>query len=459
MTATAGRYLASRSPLIVAWLLACLAFWPSHMSADSFYMLQQAQGEIPINDQHAPILLWLWKLVWPLGVGVGWILALQIGTFLVGAYLIARVGFGPLGASLTSSLVMLSPPVLGGMGLLGRDTWYLSLSVLAFGLLALAHRGPEPLRRRSLIGVLVVGFFCLAVRQNALTGVAVAFAIATAMVLGPRLASRGPVMRLVIVSAVGGGLALTLALSQVVIVRAAGVKQNAPEQQLFLFDLALMSEREGRSLIPRSVFRSGDVEVLAAQSTLDGANAMFFGPTAATPVPHDEQQLEDIQEAWRTAILDHPWTYLGVRWDAWLRQLAVTRAPTFIYHPGIDPNTKGYAPTFMTLNRALLDYQKAFTSNEQLDGRWPHRPFVYLLLAMFAAAYLLRRGGASSVVGWLAVTAWTYQLGLFVLAMIVNYRYELPAVATGLLCAVVAAKIALDDRRGGRSVGTATLRA
>src|SRR4029453_6248900 len=70
------------APMAAAQLIICVGFWPGHMSADTLPQIAEASGEIPVNDQHAALLVWLWSLVWPV-VTPGIVLALQVPTFLL----------------------------------------------------------------------------------------------------------------------------------------------------------------------------------------------------------------------------------------------------------------------------------------------------------------------------------------------------------------------------------------
>ena len=173
---------------------------------------------------------------------------------------------------------------------------------------------------------------------------------------------------------------------------------------------------------------------------------LIFGPDAGIPVPRPPDQVSELGEAWREAVVDHPRTYLGVRWDAWMHQLSIGAPPVFVFHPGIDSNELGYEIAIPALNEVATDYLRLFVSNEFLDGGVVFTVWVYLLLCGVAAVILLPRPGAPRIVGLLALSAWTYQAGLFFGTMATQYRFEYPVVVIGLLSTAVAVRVLVAER-------------
>jgi len=425
--------------------LICLAFWPGHMSSDTLLMISQAAGDAPISDQHSPLLIWLWSLGWPIGLRPGAILVLQVGVFMVGAYLVARAAFSRLGSAVAASLIAISPPVLGYLGTLSRDAWFIGLLLVCFGLLIRALRVDAVQAKRSLVLCAVAAVLCLATRQNAAAAVFLVAVALAAWVLGPRLAGRRPVVRAG--AALGAGLLATVLAMGALLggARLAGVEQARPQQQLYIYDLAAISLRQERSLFPPDVY-AGDLETLAVQSSIDSPVPLIFGPDAGIPVPRPPDQVSELGEAWREAVVDHPRTYLGVRWDAWMHQLSIGAPPVFVFHPGIDSNELGYEIAIPALNEVATDYLRLFVSNEFLDGGVVFTVWVYLLLCGVAAVILLPRPGAPRIVGLLALSAWTYQAGLFFGTMATQYRFEYPVVVIGLLSTAVAVRVLVAER-------------
>ena len=431
----------------LGFLVVTVCFWPGHMSADTLLMIDQASGVLPITDQHSPFLIWLWSLAWPLGIGPAEVFAVQVAVFLLGAYLVARAAFGRLGASIVAVCVALSPPVLGYLGTISRDTWFVGLLLLCFGLLILSTRRQGRAATLALALAALAGFLAVTTRQNAAPAVALAFAALILLLPIARLGRMRPWVRGTVALAAGSALALVLVGLVVAGGRAAGVDQVRPQQQLYIYDLAQLSIREGRSLFPESVYPSGDVATLEATASVDSPVPLIFGPDAPIPVPLSDEQVDDLEQAWTDQVTGEPLDYLDLRIDAFGHQLALEGPPVFVYHPGIDPNPSGYAIEFSRANDVAIDYLQLFADDTYLNGGLIERPWVYLLLGIAAGVFLLRSAMPLPLVGALGLTALTYQSGLFIGTMATQYRFEYPVVVVGLLVTVIAVKALVDRRR------------
>ena len=421
------------------------AFWPGHMNGDTLFMIGQARGTNELNDHHAPVLVWLWKLLWPV-LRPGEVLVLQVAAVLAGAYLVARAAFGRLGAALVSVTACLSPPVFGNLGLIGRDTWFLGFLLLAFGFLVLAVRAPER-RRLGLSGALVFSILAMFARQNAAAAVIVVAVVGFAILLGPRFAERGRLLRWGAPVAAGVGAVIVALGLQVGATKATGAAAARPEQYLYLYDLAGLSVRDGTNDFPSDVY-SGKVATLAATSSLDTIILLAFGDPAPIPMPRPLDQVDDMRDAWWDQITDDPGQYLEWRWDAFMKQIGVTGPGVWIYHPYVDPNEFGYEIAFPALNDLATGYQENF-GNAALEGHTWQLAWVYLLFSLCAAIVLFVAGGAALIVGALAISTWTYQVGLFFGTMGTQWRFEFPVALISLLCVAVAIKVVWDRGRSG----------
>ncbi len=434
--------------LLMPVAILLLSFWPGHMSADTLVQIDQVAGGY-LTNQHAPLLLALWTPLWDLGIGPGWVLTAQVSAFAAGCYLLLRATLGRLAAALGASAIVLFPPVFGNLGILGRDAWFVSTLLLAFGCAATAARRTGRARVAWLAGIVLMSWLCLAARQNAAAAVALALVALVALLL-PAWASR----RRLVAVAVAGGLALTLGLMgmQVVAQNALGVQDVNPEQYLYMYDLGALSHDEHRNLFPRSVL-FGDISDIEARWNKDSMAALVYPSDAPIhPWPLPEPRERALASTWRSQIGKDPLAYLNERARLWLRQVSVTRDPVWIYHPVIDPNNREFAVRFSGPNRAAKRYVEAFAINENLDGGplfwvWP-----YLLACAALAVVLLRRRSAPVLVlGALALAAVTYQSGLFVGAMGTVFRFEFPIVVIAVVTAVAACGLLV--RRGAPPTG------
>ena len=420
------------------------------MNLDTLFMIDQASGTLARNDHHSPILVWLWSLGWPLGLRPGPILVLQVGSFLIGGYLVARAAFGRVGAAVVAVGVAFFPSVFGNLGVVGRDAWFLSLLLLMFGFVVLVWRRPL-LGRYALIAAAMAGLLCLASRQNAAAAVAVAAVAGFALALGPRLIHRGRWTRALVILACAGALTASGVAIAAVAPRMLGAERAYPEQYLYLYDLAGLSIREGESEFPTDVYPSSDVAPLVATSSIDTIIPLAFGDLAPIPMPRPPEQVAEMRSAWVDTVTSDPLEYLDWRLDAFVEQIGIESPGVFIYHPVIDPNPAGYEIAFDLPNEIATGYQELF-ADEALNGHWFHLAWVYLLLAIPTMAVLLATPGAPRVVGGLAVCAWTYQVGLFFGTMGTQWRFEYPVAAITLIAAAVALKVVFDqpDRSSSR---------
>jgi hypothetical protein len=240
-----------------------LAFWPGHMNNDALAMIGQARGTYELNDHHSPILVWLWKLAWPV-LRPGSVLVLQVAAVLAGGYLVARAAFGRIGAALVSIAACLSPPVFGNLGGISRDAWFLGFLLLAFGFLVLAARSPDR-RKLGLWGALAFSVLTMFARQNAAAAVIVVAVGGFAILLGSRFAERARLIRWGAPFAAGVAAVVLVLGVQVGATKATGAESVHPEQYLYLYDLAGLSVRDGENDFPSDVY-SGKVSTLAQTS-------------------------------------------------------------------------------------------------------------------------------------------------------------------------------------------------
>jgi hypothetical protein len=255
--------------------------------------------------------------------------------------------------------------------------------------------------------------------------------------------------RRMLVTSILAGTVLTLALMAGLrlVTAPMDVGDNAPQEQLFTYDLAALSEQDGKNLFPRSLFRDQSMKPIDARWNVDTAGPFLFPPTATYQVPLPSKQADQLTDAWRDAVLGDPLGYFEERSALWLRQVALTRRATWIYHPGIDPNQFGFAIKFPDLNRIAKDYVEAWGVNVTLDGGIVHAIWIYLLVCLAASVLLLRRTRPVRLVvfGAAAFAGIAYQSGLYFGAMGTQYRWQLLVVIVALL-ALPAMVVALLDK-------------
>jgi hypothetical protein len=450
--------------LILAAIVAAMLifFWPGRLNIDTVAEIKEAASG-DFTTRSAPLLLALWHPFYGLGFGPGTVFVAQVVTFVIGAYLVLRAALRPLGAAAVTSFIVVWPPVLGNLASVQRDTWFIALLLLAFGLVVRACERDWPVRGRYLVAATVAAAFALASRQNAAPAVVIVCIAIAALYLEhsrPRWSVVWP--------ALAAGVALTAALWAVELgaTRLLHPRNVHPEAPLYIYDLAAISVREDQNLFPpdlmpqrgmRAIDRTYDVDsmlgfVFPAPDTIGRA----FPRAVGFPDIGDDAA-SSLRHAWLDAVGDHPGTYLSGRWALWLRQLGVTRNGLSVYPPDVPPDNAGHPFAFPRLYHAAIDYLEAFSHPEpsfygQAGGNVLYTVWVYLLAALAAAIVFLRRGRppALVVVGGLGLSALTYEVGLFFVALGTRFRFEYPCVVIGMLCAAILLRFAWGEWRERR---------
>lgn len=447
--------------LLIAWASVVIPYFPGHLSNDILSMTSQAQAG-QINDHHAPVLLWLWSEVWPLGVGVGWLLMLQVATFVGGLFLVQRAVLSSLSAAVAVLVITVSPAVYGMLAWVLRDNWFLAGLLCTFGALITAQRSAGWTRVVWLIAAVPACWATIATRQNAVSATVVATAAMVAIWLAGRRGVDGRLpgrLRRVpfgVVTIVGGVVAsLVLLASQLAAVAAINPDRTYPEAYVYIYDLAALSVRHDTNLLPASVMPARDPSVVKRFFSPDDVVPMAFLADSPIEPEFDATEVADLRSAWIAALRNEPGEYLTMRWDLYLRQIGVSRPPVWIFHPGIDPNTLGLARRFPALDDAATGYVKRF-GDRNLYGTTPlHLPWIYLAMCAVGSVLLLRaRDTLQKLVGALALAVLLYQVSLFFLAMGVQFRFEFPAVVVGMVVCLALVRSAVNAVGSRRRVPT-----
>ena len=448
--------------LAVTVIVVFACFGPGHINLDSQSQIEEVD-HAAFTNRHATLLLVLWYPFFKLGLGPGFVLAVQVTVFALGAYLVLRSAFQRVPSAAITAAVCFWPPVFGMLGSVGRDTWFTALMILTYGLLARAGEREWPARGRWLWLATAALWLAIASRQNAFVAMVPAAVALAAMVL-VRLRERraggwgGVRPRL---TALVGGVAVVAAVlvSQVVGTVAVRADDVDPEQYLYIYDLAALSERDGENLFPPDV-TGADLQQVDDLFYTDSMVYLIYFEDPTVPAPLGPAAMSSLRDAWLDRIGDDPGGYLAVRADLFARQLSLMRDARSVYIPEETEQQYGYDIWLDGPHSAAVDYLHLFTEPEPenvfaspTNGDFLYTVWAYLLVAAAAAAYLLRRALAPPlrVVGALALGALTLQVGLFFMAMGTEYRFEHPAVAAAILAAAVAIRVAVRSRTGART--------
>jgi hypothetical protein len=154
---------------------------------------------------------------------------------------------------------------------------------------------------------------------------------------------------------------------------------------------------------------------------------------------YSDAAASELSDAWKDAILDHPALYLRGRTELWLRQLGIGFTPEFTYISGEADDQAGKdLQALPAASHAVVDYARFWSTSGSLGGVIYHA-WVGLLICI-AGLWLLapRFPLATRMVGLLAASAITAQIGLFLIAPSVQWRYQLLTAYAALVVSCVA---------------------
>jgi hypothetical protein len=458
-TATISRRAPVAFLLAIPVVIVTVAVWPGHMNADTLNEIEHVRTGI-YSNWWSPILEWIWHVAYRVvGLGPGVVLLVQTAGFVLGLYLILTISLRPAAAALVAAVIALLPPVMSMLLLVSRDMWFLSAALLAFGCALHGLRASGRVRARWFVASVACIWVSEAARQNALTGaIVLLIMIAGVALAGTQTRRLAPVvaskLRLA-TAAIALGVIGSAAIygSQLAFDAAIGTHQSDPQQTIYLYDLEMLSHRLGRNLFPASALPQVTMEKIDQNYTPDNVVPIIVNGVGTKPsvYPITGWRYAALSHTWRTAILDHPLDYLAERFDIFARELSLTENASVVYHPGIDDNPFGYKISNPSLNRALLRYLNAFTSNGYATGGTLDRAWIYLLIATVCALLgaWRRRGEIVTVaVIVLALAAWGLQIGLFFGDMGVGYRLENFTVVAGILALALSLARWATARRG-----------
>jgi hypothetical protein len=402
-----------------------IVFWPGQVDPDTTTELQHAATG-KFTDWHAPVLELLWRGLYLLGVhGTGAVLFASVLTLVTGFYLVLRVRFGALASCVGAVLCSVFPPVLGWEAHVGVDAWFAALLLAGFGCAARAARVGGPARTVSLVAATALGFLALAARHNAIPAVLVLLVVVVGLWLPPDRRRRR-------VWAAGLGLGLTVVMMGVQsgILWIVGTQSLHPAQNVMIYDLATLSKREGKMLLPKAADPGQNLSTVINATTVAGDESLIYSPESPIPWPLEGARYQALSHAWESAILHHPYGYLDDRVRSGLLLLGITHPEFWLFQePG--PTSQ---PRYPALDKPALSYLSATSLNDNnLYGSVIYDAWIYVLVLVAAAVVLWRRTRADRVLALLAVAVLVYTVVTIFAVPEMLYRYVYIDVVAGIV--------------------------
>ena len=275
-----------------AAVLISLVYWPGSLDDDTLAEMQEAATG-HYSDWHTPVLDWLWRPLYLMGIhGPGWLLPVDIFTLLLGFYLILRVRFSRPVSTLIALVCCVFPPVLTWAVHIGVDAWFAASMIAAFGFAARAARTTGRGRTVSIVAAVWFAFIATAARHNALPAVLALFIVLAALSLRDSVRHR----KLVACSV---GVLATLAVLgvQTGIQHSIETKGTHPIQGTYIYDLAQLSKQEHRVLFPPSIDPGQSLATIDKDTSVRLVNALVFGKNPPVKFQLRGRQFDTLQRA------------------------------------------------------------------------------------------------------------------------------------------------------------------
>jgi hypothetical protein len=423
------RHVRARIVLLLAIAGVLLYAYPGLMTADSGDQLLGAR-QWELGDWQPPVMSVVWRGVDAIWSGPLGMLLIQVIGATLGAAAILRARMSATLAAGIALGLMWYPPVLSVVGVIWKDN-----QMAAFALLGIAGLvSPRPWPRRLALAAL---WLATAMRHNA-----AAATLAPVLLLwrhdrflgARRWAAAAGVWVLITATAFGTNALLTrthehpwtrsIATTDIV-----GVIRWAPP----------LSDDELRTELASAPLRVDHDIQRAAIASYDprGWNRYFQSSAPILAMPQTPAELAAIDRAWRDLVAAHPGAYLRHRWTVFEYLLKLRGSRKFLPTTSFtDQENPGMAQALGLDPRPNAIQRGLFAAVAAVPGIF-YLPFLYLLLDLLLALVLLVVARRDRLVVALLASGVLYELGYFIAAPSVDYRYSVWLITTTVLAAAL----------------------
>jgi hypothetical protein len=408
-------------------------FYPGLMSFDSIYQYRQVVGDLAIRNYQPPVMVYAWKLGHAL-LGPGAMLIFHQFLYWTGIALIATCIHEKNRVRIPLVVVLgLLPPLWIHSATVWNDVGVTSSFLFAVGCTMLLARTGA--RWAFTCSALALIYGLLAKRSALFAAVPLLFCLADAWFSSaPRRGgeSGGNRSRIPILAM---GL-FTTALLAGWAIGSLGVERMTKWGTIAVWDLAAVSLREERLLIPRSALNVKDESEAESLARLQDAFEPHLNGTlvrAASLFP--ESNKKELFDAWLALPLRYPGSYLGHRSTVFLGLLGTPwNTMNLPYQHELHGNDFG-----LQLAHADSRFFQQVLAWVEASVKTPfYKPWLYLGLLLTAVVYALtRRGWTMNFTGrfplYLGISGLLYLFPLFILAPATDFRYTLWMVASSVV--------------------------
>jgi hypothetical protein len=426
---------------VLAFAVVAVATAPGIYSPDSLDQLLQAKRGV-YSDGHPPLMAGLWSVLLRVSGTAVTLYWLHLG-LLSSAFILFALAFRR--SDLPSAVWLLlpaacSPAILNFIGVLWKDVGLAGCLAFCFACVALS-RAARAGQIGALLVVLIVSFYAVGVRHNALPAVLPLIWLSL-LPFFPRPGWRRN-MGIATVAIIGTGLLLVG--GRLVSYRFLETKRIHLEQAIELFDLAAISVISGADVIPEEAKRASfsSQALRAAYSPTSSSSLIFRTDPAISPplqLTENPEYLIIFRRAWEHAIINYPWAYLSHRGAVFASLLGIGRQTPFYatvdygqqsasFEAGVavlgDPAVKSIdvgRPIFgqcvaASLLMAFINWAAVRT---YLLFGWP---WLLVLVVTFVAAIVLRKRPMAELAIGLSASGLFYLSPYFLVAPGSDFRY------------------------------------
>jgi len=436
------RTIAANAIIALAGLsMELYAFWPGLMSSDSIVQYTQALLR-HYNDQHPPVMAWLWSWTERVISGPGGMLTVHLCLLWTGLWMIAE-GARRRGLPYTwlVPLAGLLPTIANIAGVIWKDVGMAYALLCAGALLYVSSYCTRKVGIAAVVSALVLIGYATMIRANA---AAATFGIACywiATVLPRARTSR---------TLVGGALAVVLLLSvqQIIERKALDASPRHLSQLVMLFDLAAIACGGADVDIPEDFRAPGfDRGTLCRAYDPDQVDKLVFVPGSPLVLSYDETPYVTLRKTWLATVRAHPALYVrhhAVAFAGLLGLRDVSKNDRYLRQEAMHDNPWGITFTPNRLSRTFDAIVDALADVGVFNGA------LWLGVAAVLLAVIARTRAPLAFEFALLASAVMYLLPYFFLSLAPNYRFIYWSVLATSVAAVLMALRAAGSSREAR---------
>ncbi|MDQ3336732.1 MAG: hypothetical protein M4D80_16315 [Myxococcota bacterium] len=414
-----------RRILLLGWVVFLIYAYAGYLTSSSVDQLIDSRYDT-IPDYHSPVMTKLWGVIGHVLAGPLGMLLLQSGLVLFGGFVLLRRVVTDRTAAITISCILIFPPVMTAVAVIGEDVLLASLLVGTAALFTSADRRPQ-------LAGLILAMFACAMREGAW------LAAAPIVIAGFVWRADRPLVRYAI--ATGAWLAAALVaygLEQLVVERVT----REPEEWLAYHDVAAMlantnelSDSEVRDLLAGVRLAPGAGIQDRARRFHKEFDQISYGTMRLIEKPRFDEDTEALVAARARLRSRDLGSYVEARWTQWKRILTLEkpRRSAIYTKDNISRDHRfiaAHAHRKSVLQKGMLWFARLVEKTPLFS------PFIYFAIALVLLPFARRDRVALT----LLASGIVMELALAIVTWDVDYRYSTWLIVSTLIALVLVIK-------------------